>query len=114
MSQPPNTEMIKGFIEEVQSYIPSLIGGLESLEEAPDLSEALEETHRLVHTIKGASSMVGLAGLSQVAFQMEEYLFRDALLGIQFHDRQNCVSYGSADPPNCRQSFYLILSRHQQ
>ena len=74
MSQPPNTEMIKGFIEEVQSYIPSLIGGLESLEETPDLSEALEETHRLVHTIKGASSMVGLAGLSQIAFQMEEYL----------------------------------------
>ena len=74
MARPPKTEMITDFIEEVKSYIPSLIGGLESLEKSPDRSEALDETYRLVHTVKGASSMVGLSGLSQIAFQMEEYL----------------------------------------
>jgi chemosensory pili system protein ChpA (sensor histidine kinase/response regulator) len=74
--------MIKEFIEEVKSYIPSLIGGLESLKEGPDRSEVLEEIHRLVHTIKGASSMVGLTGLSHIAFQMEEYL-EDTILEKQ-------------------------------
>jgi chemosensory pili system protein ChpA (sensor histidine kinase/response regulator) len=74
LSKPPRVEMIKGFIEEVESYIPSLIDGLESLKETPDRRDVLEETHRLVHTVKGASSMVGLTGLSQIAFQMEEYL----------------------------------------
>ncbi len=74
MSTPPKAELIKGFIEEVKSYIPSLTGGLESLRKSPEKNEVLEETHRLVHTIKGASSMVGLAGLSQIAGQMEEFL----------------------------------------
>jgi chemotaxis protein histidine kinase CheA len=74
--------MIKEFIEEVKSYIPSLIAGLESLKERPDGSEVLEEIHRLVHTIKGASSMVGLSGLSHIAFQMEEYL-EDTISGKQ-------------------------------
>ena len=82
MSRPPKTEMIKEFIEEVKSYIPSLIGGLASLKDRPDESDVLEEIHRLVHTIKGASSMVGLTGLSHIAFQMEEYL-EDTILGKQ-------------------------------
>ena len=82
MPRPTRTEMIKDFIEEVKSYIPSLIGGLASLKERPDGSEALAEIHRLVHTIKGASSMVGLIGLSHIAFQMEEYL-EDTISGKQ-------------------------------
>jgi chemosensory pili system protein ChpA (sensor histidine kinase/response regulator) len=82
MPRPPKTEMIKDFIEEVKSYIPSLIDGLASLKERPDGGEVLEEIHRLVHTIKGASSMVGLTGLSHIAFQMEEYL-EDTIAGKQ-------------------------------
>ena len=74
MAMPPNLEMIKGFIEEVGSYIPTLINGLESLKKETGQSEALEESHRLVHTIKGASSLVGLNGLCHIAFQMEAYL----------------------------------------
>jgi chemosensory pili system protein ChpA (sensor histidine kinase/response regulator) len=74
LSRSPRFEMIKDFIEEVESYIPSLIDGLESLKGTPDRPDVLEETHRLVHTVKGASSMVGLTGLSHIAFQMEEYL----------------------------------------
>ncbi len=74
MSMPPKMEMIKEFIEEVESYIPTLINGLASLKKEAQQSEALEESHRLVHTIKGASSLVGLNGLSHIAFRMEEYL----------------------------------------
>jgi chemosensory pili system protein ChpA (sensor histidine kinase/response regulator) len=82
MSMPPKIEMIKNFIEEVGSYIPTLINGLESLKKDAEQSEALEESHRLVHTIKGASSLVGLNGLSHIAFYMEEYL-EDIIAGKQ-------------------------------
>ena len=74
MATPPKVELIKGFIEEVDSYIPSLISGLDVLKQSPGQIEVLEETHRLVHTINGASSMVGLDGLSHIAAQMEDYL----------------------------------------
>ena len=74
MSTPPNVEMIKDFIEEVGSYIPTLIGGLESLRNGIEQEKVLEESYRLAHTIKGASSLVGLRGLSSMAFQMEEFL----------------------------------------
>ena len=106
MSMPPKIEMIKDFFEEVGSYIPTLINGLESLKNEPGQNEALEESHRLVHTIKGASSLVGLNGLSHIAFQMEEYL-EDIVEGKQeFSDqafntmqktvelfRQYCLGY---------------------
>ena len=74
MSTPPNVEMIKDFIEEVGSYIPTLIGGLESLRNGIEQEKVLEESYRLAHTIKGASSLVGLRGLSSMASQMEEFL----------------------------------------
>jgi len=74
MSMSPKAEMIKGFIEEVKSYIPSLMQGIETLKEKPERKEVLEEIYRMVHTIKGASSMVGISGLSLIAYQMEEAL----------------------------------------
>jgi len=86
MSRPLKAEMIKGFIEEVKSYIPALTTGLESLKSGSERSEVLEETHRLVHTVRGASSMVGLVGLSHIASQMEEYL-EDIIAGkLKFSD----------------------------
>ena len=86
MSMPPKNEMIRDFIEEVESYIPTLIKSLESLSKEEAQSEALEESHRLVHTIKGASSLVGLNGLSHLAAQMEAYL-EDIIAGKrQFSD----------------------------
>ena len=74
MTMPPKAEMIKGFIEEVKSYIPPLLQGIETLKESPERKDVLEEIHRMVHTIKGASSMVGISGLSLIAYQMEETL----------------------------------------
>ncbi len=113
MSMPPKIEMIKNFIEEVGSYIPVLTNGLESLKKDADQSEALEESHRLVHTIKGASSLVGLNGLSQIAFQMEDYL-EDIIAGKQkFSDeafntmqktvelfREYCLGYMNGGVPS--------------
>jgi chemosensory pili system protein ChpA (sensor histidine kinase/response regulator) len=87
MSMSPNHEIVQGYIEEVRTYIPSLTQGLGSLrqtlnssDQAPENNEILEETHRLVHTIKGASAMVGIYGLSHIACQMEDAL-EDILSG---------------------------------
>jgi chemosensory pili system protein ChpA (sensor histidine kinase/response regulator) len=82
----PKIDMIKDFIEEVQSYIPTLMTGLESLKNDADHKEALEESHRLVHTIKGASSLVGLNGLSLIADQMEVYLDEIIAGSLEFSD----------------------------
>lgn len=74
MTISPKAEMIKGFIEEVKSYIPSLMRGIETLQDRPENKETFDEIYRMVHTIKGASSMVGVSGLSLIASQMEEAL----------------------------------------
>ena len=86
MPMQPKIDMIKNFIEEVQSYIPTLMTGLESLKNNSEHKEALEESHRLVHTIKGASSLVGLKGLSLVADQMEVYLDGIIAGNLEFSD----------------------------
>ncbi|GBC59142.1 hypothetical protein DENIS_0078 [Desulfonema ishimotonii] len=74
MPSSPVNEIIRGYIEEVRTYIPSLTGGLETLKKSPGQHDVLEELHRLVHTIKGASLMVGIPGLSHIALQMETFL----------------------------------------
>ena len=61
MTMPHKAEMIKEFIEEVKSYIPPLMQGIETLKERPERKEVLEEIYRMVHTIKGATSMVGIS-----------------------------------------------------
>lgn len=66
--------MIDGFIEEVKTYIDPLLENIDQLYRDQVHKEALTEIHRLVHTIKGASSMVGLKGLSAIALQMENDL----------------------------------------
>jgi len=74
MSRSSSNEIVQGYIEEVKAYIPSLTQGIESLRKSPNQTAVLEEVHRLAHTIKGASSMVGIYGLSHIAFQMEDAL----------------------------------------
>jgi chemosensory pili system protein ChpA (sensor histidine kinase/response regulator) len=67
-------DIISGYLDEVNTYIPILIRNIETLKKNPQNSDVIEELHRLVHTVKGASAMVGVKGLSQIAFQMEETL----------------------------------------
>ena len=67
-------DFFAGYIKEVQSYIPIIKQGIKDLRIVPGNSEALDEVYRLVHIIKGASAMVGVAGLSQIAGYMESML----------------------------------------
>jgi chemosensory pili system protein ChpA (sensor histidine kinase/response regulator) len=74
MTRKVDREVLAGFIEEARGYLPIILEGLQELSRNPGAADRLEEIHRHVHTIKGASSMVGLSGLSHIAFQIEDFL----------------------------------------
>ncbi|MEE4358469.1 MAG: response regulator [Desulfococcaceae bacterium] len=76
----PADEIIRGYIDEVQTYIPLLKEGTAKLRTDPGQKKVLEEQHGMVSTIKGASLMIGIPGLSTIAGQLEE-LLADMLAG---------------------------------
>jgi chemosensory pili system protein ChpA (sensor histidine kinase/response regulator) len=78
--------ILVGFVEEVKSYLPAITEGIQSLQKDPHQLEVMEETHRYVHTIKGAASMVGLAGLSHIAYYVEEALEEIAASKLVMND----------------------------
>jgi chemotaxis protein histidine kinase CheA/ActR/RegA family two-component response regulator len=73
--------VLDSFIEEVNSYLPTIESNLERLMQSPDDMDALEETYRHTHTIGGAASMMDFPGLAHVAHGMEDIL-GDALDGL--------------------------------
>jgi len=74
MTRSIDKAILVGFVEEVRSYLPAITEGIKSLHKNPHQPEVMRETHRYAHTIKGAASMVGLAGLSHIAYYIEETL----------------------------------------
>ena len=74
MTRSIDKTILIGFVEEAKSYLPAIMEGVQSLHKNPQQPEVMEETHRYAHTIKGAASMVGLVGLSHIAYYIEEAL----------------------------------------
>src|SRR5262245_47169173 len=74
MTRPVDPEVLSGFLEEARSYLPGIRHGIDAFRADPAQGEALAEAHRQAHNIKGAASMVGLAGLSHIAFHLEQAL----------------------------------------
>lgn len=74
MAKKMEKEVLIGFIEEAKSYLPIILQRIGEFRADTNQVSALEEAHRYTHTIKGAASMVGLAGLSHIAYYMEEIL----------------------------------------
>jgi chemosensory pili system protein ChpA (sensor histidine kinase/response regulator) len=72
MARTVDREILLGFIEEARGYLPRLLNDLGDYQSDPGQLDALEEAHRLFHTIKGAAAMVGIAGLSHIAYFGEE------------------------------------------
>ncbi|MDD2463499.1 MAG: Hpt domain-containing protein [Desulfobulbus sp.] len=66
--------LFAGYLEEVKSYIPIIHQHIDELRTNPNHSESFTELYRLVHIIKGASSMVGIQGLSRIAGHTESVL----------------------------------------
>ena len=67
-------EVLVGFLQEARGYLPKINGGLKQLHADPGHADAAAETRRLLHSLKGAASMLGLATLSHVAFFGEDLL----------------------------------------
>lgn len=80
MARKVEKEVMRGFIEEAQSYLPAIHAGIDSVRQDASKTADLEESRIYMHTIKGAASMVGLNGLSHMAYFMEESL-EDAVSG---------------------------------
>lgn len=76
MATPIDREILAGFVEEARGYLPRILAAVDGYAGAPRDPSALEEAHRLMHSIKGASSMVGLLPLSEIADGAEEALQR--------------------------------------
>jgi chemosensory pili system protein ChpA (sensor histidine kinase/response regulator) len=68
-------ELLAGFREEVRGYLPAIRQGIDAFSHRRD-RDSLVEPHRLVHTIKGAASQLGLAELAADAGRSEEALER--------------------------------------
>ena len=73
-----DNEILKGFYQEARGYIPDLRSGITTLKSTPTDRGAAAEVHRLVHSIKGAASMVGLSTLSHIAYLAEEAIEEEA------------------------------------
>ena len=65
-------EIAAGFIEEAQGYFAQMRASF--VEWSGGSPHALDEPRRLVHTIKGAASMIGLPALAHVALLFEDTL----------------------------------------
>ena len=75
MDTAENLSIVTGLIKEVEGYLPEMSSFLETLSTDTEKDPAITgELHRMAHTIKGASAMVGLEELSKTAALMEDAL----------------------------------------
>src|SRR5512132_537530 len=63
---------VSAFSEEVRVSTPAILAALDAIEHDPADAAAVQEAFRLIHALKGAASMVGLAALGFILNQAEE------------------------------------------
>jgi chemosensory pili system protein ChpA (sensor histidine kinase/response regulator) len=101
MTRNVDPEVLLGFVEEARGYLLPIRQGIDAFSAAPEQAAHLEEAHRLVHTIRGTSAMVGLSALSEAATAFETLL-------------EECITgkrQGSADTPALLASLWVELER---
>ena len=64
-------EIIEGFIEETERYLPTLRGGILICSQEGVFHDALETSRRNAHTIKHSALMVGLENIGRIAAALE-------------------------------------------
>ncbi len=78
MARSIDPEILAGFLAEVRGYLPRIASALKMAGTAQESGamdpRALDEPYRLMHSIKGASSMIGLQELGHMAFYAEQAL----------------------------------------
>jgi chemosensory pili system protein ChpA (sensor histidine kinase/response regulator) len=82
-----NQDLLRSFAVEAKSYLPEIVRGISGFRGDQRRIECLEEAHRNARLIKGASSMVGLSDLSDVAGKIEECFENIAAGWIILDDR---------------------------
>lgn len=66
-------ELMQAFLEETLGYVPQIQTSLEAFARTRDASN-LTDAYRLMHTIKGASAMLGFSEISRAAREAEDRL----------------------------------------
>ena len=72
--RPLDITAIAAFCDEVRTSTPAILAALDAAEQDPANTDAPHEAYRLIHALKGAASMVGLAAFSHVLNAYEELL----------------------------------------
>lgn len=67
-------KFIARFVEEAREHIETLNNGILKLENEPDDTENLSSVLRSAHTVKGASRMLKLVAISNVAHKLEDLI----------------------------------------
>jgi chemosensory pili system protein ChpA (sensor histidine kinase/response regulator) len=76
-------EILIGFVEEGRPYIAQILQDLARWNGEASNGDALAASRRLVHTVKGAASMIGMPALAQTSFVLEEAM--DAAIRGELH-----------------------------
>ncbi|MEW6209330.1 MAG: Hpt domain-containing protein, partial [Acidobacteriota bacterium] len=93
MSKTVDNELLLGFFAEAKSYLPEIMQGVVDFRANPAQVDRLEISYRYAHTIKGASSMIGLETLSRVAAHLEE-IFEDIAAGRMTLNESTAAAVG--------------------
>lgn len=79
-------EYIQMFVDETSEQLDSLVEVLLVLESEPESTEQLTESFRLVHSIKGASAMMGLDSITLLTHHLENH-FENLRSGLRKLDK---------------------------
>jgi chemosensory pili system protein ChpA (sensor histidine kinase/response regulator) len=93
MSKTVDNELLLGFFAEAKSYLPEIMQGVVDFRANPAQVDRLGISYRYAHTIKGASSMIGLETLSRVAAHLEE-IFEDIAAGRMTLNESTAAAVG--------------------
>ncbi|CAK8712333.1 hypothetical protein KKHLCK_01350 [Candidatus Electrothrix laxa] len=74
MNSSLGSDIVTGFIGEVEGYLPDMSRCLQTLQQDRAHRPSLAELHRITHTIKGAAAMVGLNDLSGIGEVLEKVM----------------------------------------
>ena len=92
-----STELIDSFRQETGERLQSVQDQLRMLEANPADSSLTLAMRRTIHTVKGASAMVGHVSMSRLAHRMEDLLDGLATGAVAYDDETRTLLYVAAD-----------------
>ena len=72
MANPVANEVFGSFLEEARGHIPEMRECLRTLSTDASNQEALRELHRMAHNVRGASNVIGMPEIGQLAEGLED------------------------------------------